>query len=143
MNIPPIIIIIIVGGWIIAFSLLLFANKKHRSELEKQMGLRRYSGDKSLVAHVYNYIQIVSINGMPMNAYPAELSKKGKGPLGSYVEIIYLEPGTYHVTAHGVTYQTSPVTVTAELEAGKYYCLGANELKVYLGERSYEWTRKS
>lgn len=140
MNIPPIIIIIFVGGWIIALPLLIFAGRKNRLELKKKMESRRYSEDKSLVAHVYNYIEVDSINGMPMDAYPVELAKKGKGLLASPVEIIYLKPGTYHVTAHGVTYQTSPVTVTVELEAGKYYCLGANQLEVYLDERPYEWT---
>lgn len=140
MNIPPIIIIIFVGGWIIALPLLIIAGMKNRKRSKTEMEARQYSGDKSLVAQVYNYIEIDSINGMPMEAYPIELAKRKKGRLAGPVEIIYLNPGLYHVTAHGVTYQTSPVTVSVELEAGKYYCLGANQAEVYLDERSYEWT---
>lgn len=140
MNIPPIIIIIFIGGWVVALPIMIFAGKKNRREMKEKMEAKRYSGDKSLVAHVYNYIEVDEINGMPMDSYPAELAKRGKGLLASPVEIIYLKPGTYRVTAHGVTYQTSPTTIEVNLEAGKFYCLGANEQELYLEERPYEWT---
>lgn len=140
MGIPPFVIIIVVGGWAIALPMFIIAGRKNKRKLKEEMEKRQYKGDKSVVAHVYNYIQVDDINGMSMDAYPVELANRGKGLLASPVEIIFLPPGLYHVTAHGVTYQTSPSKVTAQLEAGKYYCLGANEVGLYLDERPYEWT---
>ena len=137
MGIPPIVILFVVGSWAIALPIFIIAGRKNRQKMKEKMQQQQYRGDKSAV---YNYIQVDDINGMPMDAYPIELAKRGKGLLASPVEIIYLPPGLYHVTAHGVTYQTSPSMVTAQLEAGKYYCLGANEARLYLDERPYEWT---
>lgn len=91
-------------------------------------------------AQVYNYVLVDSINGKPMKAFAVERSKKRKGLLAPKVEIISLEPGSYEITAHGKTYQTNPTTLTMELEAGKFYCLGAAEDGLYLEERPYEWT---
>lgn len=138
MNIPPIIIYLFVGGWAL-FILLIIISRKSGSK----MGPQRYEGDRTAVAQVYNFIYVDDINGKTEDAYPLEYSKKGKGVLASNVEIIFLEPGNYHITAHGVTYQKTPAVVTAELEAGKYYCLGANEDGLYLTERPYEWTQRS
>lgn len=91
-------------------------------------------------ARVYNYILIDSINGKPMKEFPVERSKKRKGLLAPRVEIISLEPGSYGIIAHGKTYQTNLTRITVELEAGKFYCLGAAEDGLYLEERPYEWT---
>ena len=94
------------------------------------------------LAQVYNYIVIDSINGQPMEAFPVKKGKKRKGLLAPKVEILFLAPGVYEVRAHGKTYQRVPAVVTAELEAGKYYCLGASEEGLFLEERPYEWTLK-
>lgn len=98
------------------------------------------SGQAAELAQVYNYISIDNINGRPMAAFRQENSKKRKGILAPNVEIILLEPGHYEITAHGITYQTSPAVVAADLDAGKYYCLGAAEDGLYIEERPYEWT---
>lgn len=98
--------------------------------------------EKTNFAQVYNYIIVDQINGKPMNAFRVEKSKKRKGLLAPKVEILLLEPGYYEITAHGKTYQTSPATIVADLEAGKYYCLGANDDGLFIGERPYEWTLK-
>lgn len=91
-------------------------------------------------AQVYNYVIVDSINGKSMEEFRVERSKKRKALLAPKVEIILLEPGSYEITAHGKTYQREPVSLTMELEAGKYYCLGAFEDGLYLEERPYEWT---
>lgn len=91
-------------------------------------------------AQVYNYIIIDSINRKPDTAFRQEKSKKRKGIFAPHVQIIFLEPGHYEIEAHGKTYQTSPAVVTADLSAGKYYCLGAAEDGLYIEERPYEWT---
>lgn len=93
-------------------------------------------------AQVYNYIIIDSINGKPMKAFHVEKGKKKKGLLAPRIEIIFLSPGVYEVKAHGKTYQRDSAIVTAELEAGKYYCLGASEDGLFLEERPYDWTLK-
>lgn len=93
-------------------------------------------------AQIYNYVMIDSINGNPMKAFHVEKSKKKKGLLAPRVEIVFLSPGTYEIKAHGKTYQKTPGIITAEMEAGKYYCLGADEDGLFLEERSYEWTQK-
>lgn len=96
----------------------------------------------TVLAQVYNYVVVDQINGKPMTAFHVEKSKKRKGLFAPKVEILCLEPGHYEITAHGKTYQTSPAVVAADLEAGKYYCLGAAEDGLYLEERPYEWTLK-
>lgn len=91
-------------------------------------------------AQVYNYIIVDSINGKPMKAFTIERSKKRKGLLAPKVEIISLEPGNYEIIAYGKTYQTNPTKLTVEVEAEKFYCLGAAEDGLFLEERPYEWT---
>lgn len=97
--------------------------------------------DDTMFAQVYNYIYVDAIDGKPMQDFTVKYSKKRKGLFAPKIEIIFLKPGDYAVTAHGKTYQTTPQVVTAHLEAGKYYCLGANEDGVYLDERPFEWTQ--
>lgn len=53
--------------------------------------------------HKYIIIEIDSINGMLMEAYLIEMAKRKKGRLAGPVEIIYLNPGLYHVTAHAAS----------------------------------------
>lgn len=108
-------------------------NMDHKGEL---------SMDETRFAQVYNYIVVDRINNLPMKAYNVERSKKRKALFAPKVEIIILEPGNYEIVAHGKTYQREPASITMELEAGKYYCLGAAEDGLYLEERPFAWTQQ-
>ena len=82
--------------------------------------------DKSKFGSVLNYIKVDSIDGKkPFENFYWEYGKKKKGLFAKKTEIIYLEEGEHEISAHGVTYQTTTVTIKVFVETGKNYALGS------------------
>jgi hypothetical protein len=74
---------------------------------------------------VFNWVRIDHIDGKPMEEFYWKYSDIKKGLLAPKVEIVYLEPGTHIIAAHGVTYQRETTTIEVEVKAGGCYTLGS------------------